>query len=57
MEKKLEDKFICGGRYNCQEWSCSEDVCLGYADCIRCENKFDPIICEQCKYSKEKRYE
>ena len=57
MENKLEDKFICGGRYNCQEWECSIDVCLGYADCIRCENKFDPIICEQWKYSKEKRYE
>lgn len=57
MENKLEDKFICGGRFGCEEWDCSIEICLGYADCERCENKFDPVICEQCKYSKEKRYE
>lgn len=52
-----EDKYICGGRFHCEQDDCSEENCLCYGDCIWCENKFDPVICEQCKYSKEKRYE
>lgn len=57
MENKLEDKFICGRRFGCQEWACSEDVCLAYGDCIWCENKVDPEICKMCNYGEKKRYE
>ena len=57
MENRLEDKFICGRRFGCQEWACSEDVCLAYGDCIWCENKVDPEICKMCNYGEKKRYE